>query len=173
MSEIHTQPTVEFEAPNDVVPGSLAARAKARRQQLLERNTVILEPGEYEGIIAIEYRAISYEETRRIGERLNRITNAAERDLYLACDALIAACVQTYEIDTKGRRNELNAPLGVPLAIALGVEGVAELSPRQAMLGTFTDHIRLMVHYAEYNEWLAGAQVDVDEEQAADFRSRS
>jgi len=147
--------------------GSLQARAQARREVLLDRQTTRLEVPGYEGILEVEYRAMTYAEGRKINARHERQRDEATREIYTAADQLIAASVNAYEITPEGAK-ELNVGWGPALAKMLGID-VEGLTVRQAVLACFTRDTFLTRHWAEYVEWLSSAEADVDEEQAADF----
>jgi len=154
--------------------GSLAERAAARRQQLLERTTTILDVPGYEGILQMEYRALSYAEIRRIGSRNGRISDDAAREQATSADMLIMASEQAYELDPEtpddfSKRKALGMGWGVPLARNLGVQVSETMTVRQAVMACFAHDTWLVQHYREWDTWASEAQIDVDEEQRLDF----
>jgi hypothetical protein len=149
--------------------GSLAARASARREALLSAHSTIMEVPGYEGILAVEYRAMDYAEGRKIGAKHERQRDEATRELYTAADQLIAASINSFDL-TEGQPRELNLSWGLALAKMLGVDAEG-MTARQATMACFARDTLLTRHWAEYIEWLSSAETDVDEEQAADFRS--
>lgn len=149
--------------------GSLQARARHRRDRLLKHKTTIIEVPGYEGILAVEYRAISYQEGRKIAARQERQSDEALRELYIAADQLIAASVNAYEVTDDGDQKPLNMGWGVALARMLGVDIYEGMTLRQAVMACFVRDTFLTRHWAEYTEWLGSAQVDADEEQRQDF----
>lgn len=149
---------------------SLQARAEARREALLQRQTTIIEVPGYEGILAMEYRAMTYAEGRKINARHERQRDEATRELYVAADQLIAASVNAHELtEGKNESTPLEVGWGVALARMLGVEVAEGTTVRQAMMGCFARDTFLTRHWADYVEWLSSAEADVDEEQRADF----
>ena len=153
--------------------GSLAARARTRRDHLLERKTTTIEVPGYDGILSVEYRAITYSEGRRIAGRHERQSDDAIRELYIACDQLMTASVNAYELSDEAEPRSLNTGWGVPLAQMLGIEVFDTMTPRQAMIACFARDVFITRHWAEYTEWLSGAQIEADEEQRQDFGARS
>ena len=152
--------------------GSLAARAQARRQAILNRKTVRLEVPGYENILEVEYRGLTYAEGKRIISRHERQADDAIRDIYVAADQLMLASVNSYEL-VDGDRTELGMPWGKELARSLGVKVDDAMTARQAMIAAFATDLHLTRHWADYVEWLGSAQDEADEEQRADFsRSR-
>lgn len=149
--------------------GSLAARAKARREALLDQHSTTIEVPGYEGVLAVEYRALGYAETRKIAARHQRQSDEATQELYIASDQLIAASINAYELHDDGTREELGVGWGLGLASMLGVD-TDGLTPRQAMFGCFARDVFVTRHWADYIEWLSSAQADVDEVQRADFQ---
>jgi hypothetical protein len=78
---------------------SLAERARERRRQLETRHTTVLEPPGYEGLLAVEYRVITYGDVRKITQRHERIQDDATRELYSAADHLIMASINSWPFD--------------------------------------------------------------------------
>lgn len=150
--------------------GSLAERAKARRDQLLDRQTVTLEVPGYEGILEVEYRALSYSESRKIVARHQRQRDDAVRELYIAADQLIAASINAYEITGDETRKALECGWGLQLARMLGVEVSEGTTARQAIFKCFARETLLSAHYIEYTEWLSSADAEADQEQRVDFQ---
>lgn len=148
--------------------GSLQARAAARRDALLKRQTTIMEVPGYEGILAVEYRAITYAEGRKIATRHERQRDEATREVYVAADQLIAASVNAYELQEGKEGKELGVGWGLALAKMLGVD-TTDMTIRQATLACFARDTFLTRHWSDYVEWLSSAEADVDEEQRADF----
>ncbi len=172
MSEQGQEVTYEVESNHTGPSSTLAERARARREKLVNQQTIVLEVPSYEGILAVEYRALDYFESRRIGDRLNRIKDEGERDLYLACDTLIAASINAFELGQENVR-ELGVGWGQQLAKHLGVDVADDATARQAVLSCFPRSQSAVVAFAEYTDWLTGALVDVDDEQRPDFPRRS
>lgn len=167
MSDQSTEVVYEVSA-NGPSP-SLAARASHRREMLLEQHSIVLEVPGYEGVLAVEYRAVGYPESKRIHERLRRIRDEAERELYVAADHLLVASTNSFEMSEHGSR-ELGHGWGLELARELGIEIGEGMSARQAVLACFPREQLLLTHfYVDYSEWLSGATLEVDSEQARDF----
>lgn len=160
---------VDAEEIEGVDRNSLAARAQRRREDLLNRQTTVLEVPGYEGVLAVEYRALSYAEIRRISRRNERVSDESTRELYVGADTLMAASVNSYELLEDGNRKELEMGWGVTLARALGVEIPDTMTARQALFACFPRDMLMTAHVLEYGEWLSSAEGDVDEEQRRDF----
>jgi hypothetical protein len=172
MIEDQEQPEVEQR------PGSLAARARTLRQQRLANQTITIEaPGLLAGILAIEYRATSYAESKRIATRHERQQDLAVRDLYMAADHLLLASVNAFEINERGEtQRELGFGWGISLAQALDVKLSEAATARQALMAIVEDYasdVQLVTHYNVYTEWLGGAFQEVDEQQQVDFHGRT
>jgi len=155
----------EIEASN----GSLASRAAGRRQEISERKAVVLEVPGYEGVLAVEYRALTYSEGRKIAARHQRQSDDAVRELYTAVDQLIRASVNSYELLEDGSKRELGVGWGRDLAMMLGVEIYDQTTARQAVLASFANDVLMTRHYIDYSEWLQNVQEEIDEEQRVDF----
>jgi hypothetical protein len=163
---------IETEDPYVETPeatGSLAARATARRQEISERKSLVLEVPGYEGLLAVEYRALAYHEGRKIAARHQRQHDDAVREIYIAADQLIRASVNSYELREDGTSIELGIGWGRELAERLGIKIHDTTTARQAVLACFPSDVLLTRHFVEYGEWLQDTQSDVDDEQRADF----
>jgi len=155
---------------NGVHPGSMAERARAMRENMLSRKTVVMEVAGYEGMLAVEYRGLGYAEARTMASRLERVSDETQRDLYFRADQMIAASVNAFDIRSDPKR-ELGFGWGIALAAELGVDKAEELTPRQAVLACFPGdyQYKLVEHTIELGEWFRGASNDVDLWQAQDF----
>lgn len=152
---------------------SLAERARERRRQLETRHTTVLEPPGYEGLLAVEYRVITYGDVRKITQRHERIQDDATRELYSAADHLIMASINSWQIEPDGSRHKLGLRWGRELAQELGIELSDTLTARQAVFACFPRDIFVANHFAEYMSWLSEVESDIDVEQAADFPTTS
>jgi hypothetical protein len=120
-------------------------------------------------VLAVEYRAVSYQESKRIQERLARVKDEAEKEIYAAADHLLLASFNAYDLTCSPVR-EIGFGWGIGLAKAMEVEISEGMTPRQALLACFPREQLLLTHfYNDYSDWLSGATVDVDEEQVRDF----
>lgn len=158
-------------AVSEASNGSLSARAAQRRKTLSEERSSIIEVPGYEGILAVEYRALSYSEARKVVARHERVKDEATRDLYIAADHLIRASVNSYELvdgDVEKRR-ELGHGWSLSLARELGIEVDETMTVRQAVLACFPRDTLLGAHYADYSGWLNNIEQEIDEEQRKDF----
>jgi hypothetical protein len=146
---------------------SLAARARVRREELSARRTIqLLVPG-YQDMLEMEYRALTYREVKHITNRTERIRDEAAQDLAAYADQLLLASTQAWEVAPDGTRTELSsAGWTMELMVALGVE--PGMTMRQSLMAVLTD-VLLIQHYAEYSQWLQGAEYDIDNEAAQDF----
>jgi hypothetical protein len=137
---------------------SLAARARVRREELSARRTIqLLVPG-YQDMLEMEYRALTYREVKHITNRTERIRDEAAQDLAAYADQLLLASTQAWEVAPDGTRTELSSALGVEPGMTM----------RQSLMAVLTD-VLLIQHYAEYSQWLQGAEYDIDNEAAQDF----
>jgi hypothetical protein len=148
---------------------SLAARAQARRAQLSAKRTVTLPVPGYQDMLSVEYRVLTYAETKRIVARNERIREEAVQDLTNYADQLIAASVTAYELPSK---RELGAGWTLSLCKEMGVEIGEGMTTRQALFSVLDD-ILLFKHYMEYMEWMQGAEADIDSEQSEAFPATS
>jgi hypothetical protein len=149
--------------------GSLAERAEKQRQRLANQVTETFDVPGYVGILKVEYQALDYPDLRKITKRHERVRDEAQQELLTAVDTLMAASVNSYEVKEDGSERELGLPWGKELARELGVEGDFDRA-RQAVFAVFPQKTWLTQHYTDYTDWLRGIGVQVDDEQAADFR---
>lgn len=147
--------------------GSLSSRMQARAQELQSQRTTIIEIPGYEGILAAEYRMLSWETVRKIAQR-HRKQPEALRELYAACDTLITACEQMYEVLPDGTRTPIDERW-TQLARRAGKTLPEDASPRVALITLFDVDTRIIAHYQEWMNWQQGESSDVDMEIAADF----
>lgn len=149
---------------------SLAARAQARRAELSARRSVELPVPGYQDMLVIEYRALTYSEVKRIGQRVSLIRDEAAQDLASYADQLLLASTNAWEITREGTRRHVGAGWTSDLLTSLGA--APGMTARQMLLGVLSD-LLLIQHYVEYSQWLQGAEFDIDNEIAKDFRGTS
>lgn len=156
----------------DVAPvaDSLFAQIRAARDAKQQAETVDLVVPGYGGRLGVTYRALPWAETRRIAARHARNPDAAMRELYIAADTLLAACVDAHAILEDGTHHDLGVGLGADLARRLELDDTDGLTARQAMFLLFARETQLISHYGELMEW-QGGEVDprVDDELVRDF----
>jgi hypothetical protein len=145
---------------------SLARRAQVRRAELSARRTVQLPVPGYQDILVVEYRALTYAEVKRITTKTERIRDEAAQDLAAYTDQLLLASTNAWEIAPDGTRTELGTGWTIELVRAMG--SPPDLSLRQSFMAVLTD-VLVIQHYAEYSQWLQGAEYDIDNEAAQDF----
>lgn len=150
-----------------VDPGSIQAELRGLLIAKLNEKTVDLPLPRFDGRLWSTYRAVHWEDQKRIAKRNARLKEAAA-EVSSAADTLIEACVTTFAVLPDDTRHDLQLRLGRPLAQYLGldVEGVTD---RQALHLMFTD-MQIIGHAAEFGRWVAGeASVTAEDEAAADF----
>lgn len=160
-------------SPVDAPAGSLAERMQAVRAELQSHRTVILPVTGYSSVIAAEYRALPYPEIRRIISRHQRQPNEALREIYVAADQLIDACVDIHEVNPNdGSYTSLGMTWGPELARYLGFTNVeSNWRERPALLAIFEDRDTwLLQHASEWSDWQQGEDVEVDEDVMRDFK---
>lgn len=149
--------------------GSLAERAKAAREEASKHRTIVIDVSTYEGVLAMEYRLISWQKVAQIRKLHERQRDEGIKELYIACDQLLTACEQAHEVQPDGTLRPLGVGWGAQLCQMLGIEGSAELTPRQAMIKIFEIDSRIIGHWAEYLQWQQGEIKEVDREVGSDF----
>lgn len=152
-----------------VAPGSLADRVAQRRSALQEKRSVTLDVPHYKGILAAQYRPLTYQEIRGTMARAEKIRDESDSELFLAASQLILACEDVLEVTPTGEHNSLGMRWGVALAEKLGVELPDGANARQALMAIFPYDVDVVTHFAEYSQWLSDENNSVDEELAEDF----
>jgi hypothetical protein len=163
------------EQPVDVTPeeehaarpmeaGSLQERLHQRRAEMQAQEPEEFDVPGYEGIIVARYQILPWKQHRAITARHEKSRDVAERDMYVAADTLINACVDLAEVLPDGSRKPLGYKWGVKAAQELfGVDSPLETA-RQGILACFPRDGLLMSHYGEVMQWQQGAQPKVDRE---------
>jgi hypothetical protein len=160
----------QFEDDAPVEFASLAQRVNQRRAELQSQRTVTLDVPGYVGILAAEYRLLTWPTIRKIAHRHRKVRDEGVRELYVASDTLLLACEQVFEVKENGLSRPLGLKWGPELAVKLGVDNLPEASTnRQALIAIFDVDSRIVGHYSEYVEWQQGEGVEVDQEVVADF----
>jgi hypothetical protein len=127
---------------------SLAERMRSRRETLERNATRTWDLPGYEGILAVKYRAIGYQALRKIVHRHAELDDEGLMELYVACDTLMTATDEVYEIDANGG----HTPLG---------ERWIELARRA--------DVSLMALYRRYERFVARTDREADEAVVRDF----
>lgn len=144
-----------------VLDGSLKSRLAARRAELRDEKPFDIDVPGYEGILQVRYRSLDYPTIRAIGQRHEKISKPADKELAIAADTLVNACVCLLAIDgdeieeTRYRWDEHTARE----LFGIGVDEVPEgASARIAIRRIIPSSTRLMLHYAEYDERSRGVE---------------
>jgi len=168
MSEETQVESVEIEANGS---GSLESRMRARRDEVEALVSEKFPLPRYEQMVAVELRFQGYERQRSMFERNKRQRSVALKELYTACDQILAATLGFYELasadDTEGRRTEHSW-----YSLAQGVLGEKfndESTPRQAMLALIGAE-QVPTLWNDWQEWMSGQRMDVDREVETDFQ---
>jgi hypothetical protein len=157
--------------PEPTQAGSLADRARQRRESIRKQNTERFTVPGYDGIIEAEYRLLDW---KRIGKVQAAHDQLRRRDedlavLYSAADLLIAANVDIVDL-TGPDPKSLGLTWGPALARELGVEDLPDnCTPRQALLAILVVDSRVIDHFRDYERWQQGHAPRTDEEAVRDF----
>jgi hypothetical protein len=146
---------------------SLAERMRSRRETLERNATRTWDLPGYEGILAVKYRAIGYQALRKIVHRHAELDDEGLMELYVACDTLMTATDEVYEIDAKGS----HTPLGerwMELARRADVSLPENPTQRQALLALVPD-TAVMALYRRYERFVARTDREADEAVVRDF----
>jgi hypothetical protein len=145
MSEESTQ-TQDAETVAAPISDSLGAWLKERRAQLAAKRSYEVPVHGFDGRVIGVYRALSYEEFRRIGSRHEKLPEATQ-ELYVAADTLIASCERIYARGDDGTTADL--PMwGVELARTFGIDNPDVNTPRRAVLAIFDGaEMNLILHF--------------------------
>ncbi len=140
---------------------SLGERLLAGREKLQAAQ------GEYVGTIdcgggtlRVHYRALSYREDRKVGQRHEGVRDEVEKEIRLAADTLVTASVKT-EAEIDGEVHEL-PPLGLGLTTALGLDEPE--TDIQAALLLFPSERALIQQFVAYEQWATEVAQTVDGE---------
>lgn len=154
------------EAAN-LVQGSLASRMKSRARELEGQATETFSIPGWEDILAVELRLVSWSVLRGIGQRNARVKQVPLQELYTACDAILTATVQHFEVKDDGKHESID-DTWMSLARRTGKALPEDLTPRQAMIALVGD-TRIMVLFNEWQEWMQGERRAVGDEVVLDF----
>ncbi len=151
--------------------GSLEARMRARREEVEALVSEKFPLPRYETIIAVELRFQGYERQRLMFERNKRQRSVALKELYTACDQILAATLGFYELagaeDEEGTHTDHSW-----YSLAKGVLGDKfrdDATPRQAMLALIGAE-QVPTLWNDWQEWMSGQRMDVDREMETDFQ---
>src|ERR1039457_18670 len=92
---------------------SLGERLLAARSQKQAAHEEVFEVPGYGGQLYARYRPLDFREARKIGQRHEHVKDEIERELRMAADTLVAACVSC-EAHIDGETHPL-PPLGIEL----------------------------------------------------------
>lgn len=148
--------------------GSLSGRIRQRADELAKQTTVILDVPGFEGILAAEYRALEWSQITKLRRRHQRVRDEGNRELLVGAEVLLLATEEIYEVTEDDRR----IPTGerwVDLAVRAGVPLADDPTQRQAMMALFKNTARVVAHFNEYSEWLAGQRQELNEDVMRDF----
>jgi hypothetical protein len=149
-------------------PGSLAERLRERRERLERNATRTWDLPGYDGILAVKFRAVGYQTIRKIIHRHAELDDEGLMELYVACDTLMSATEETYEV---GADDGKLTPLGerwIELARRADVTLPENPTQRQALLALVPD-TALMTLYRRYERFLGRAAGEADEAVVRDF----
>lgn len=147
--------------------GSLAARMKRRGRELESQRTEVFEIPGWEEILAVELRLLGYDESRRIGRRLDKLRNEDMQELYSYADQIVAATEGFYEVDGD-RRTRIDKTWMDLARAAATVKLPEDLTPRQAIISLLGDR-RVFYLFSDFEQWMRGERREVDEEVVRDF----
>lgn len=129
--------------------------ARVRRQAGFEETLEV--PG-WSGRLWATYRPLEYRETRQIGLRHERVKDVVEKELRVAADTLVAACVRC-EARHDGRTETL-PPVGLALCQEIGLDGPENNT--QAVLELFPSESAVMDQFVQVLELEQAANEQVD-----------
>lgn len=155
-------------------PTSHLSRLRAKRDEKLADKHIDIEIPGYDGELWCRYRPVSWDDLKKIGEKVERMKHA-RKELLGFCDVLIAACDSFLVREEPGAELEpLNPDDPEPirydqrLADALGFTPNQPGSARSIVLGTFglavSPELAITAQHNELGEWMEGANVEADEE---------
>ncbi len=133
----------------------LAARSK---KQAAHEATLEI-PG-YDGKLWATYRPLDFREARHIGQEHERLRDEIEKELRIAADTLVKACVGC-EARIGGKTHKL-PPIGLELATEIGLGGAE--NPRQAVFLIFPSETAVMSQFVAVQGAESTVNGQVDEE---------
>jgi hypothetical protein len=149
-------------------PGSLADRMRARREALEKNTTTTWDLPGFDGILAVEYRALGYQALRKITKRHEQQPDEGLLELYVACDTLIGATIEVYEISETTGKLAATGERWLELARRAGVDLPENSTQRQALLALVPD-AAIVSLYNRYTGWIARSGTEADEAVVRDF----
>lgn len=159
-------PEIESRAGSSLLDELRAKRAEATQDRRLELDV----PG-YEGLLVVRYRPTTWEEDKKISEKLERSKNP-RKELYAALDTLITACDQILLRKHDGTLvpieqedpSQGDEPVRFDGRFA-AIMGLETGSAREVVLATFKhNHRAIGVHGEELGKWLAEVNSEGDED---------
>lgn len=157
MTEPATDSDVGRDAPSDAAPNSTMARLRKLRQQMADREDLILEVAGYEGELAVAYGSIPRDE---LGDRLQ---GKGKDDL----DMLIGCCkaVMVREGEEWVALSDDASPFQFDTRLAEYLDIEAETA-RETVEGVFQVDaypLSVAVHVKHLIRWMEGAEVHANE----------
>jgi len=151
---------------------SLQERMRKRRDEIEGLVSEKFPLPRYESVCAVELRYLGYEGQRAMFERNKRQRNTAIKELYTACDSILAATVGFYEL-RDGDDDE-----GIPkdyswnslAELVLGDDLRDDATPRQAMIALLGAE-SVPILWNDWQEWMGGQRMDLDRELGRDFQA--
>jgi len=152
--------------PDGSIQGALrAALAAAQHRQ----NKDFPIPG-YSGRLWGTFRALDdYTDVRGIVAGLDRVSDDATKELYIAADTIIKSCVGVYAL-MDGEKHELPYGMGIGLADYLGQQVDTD---RQAVFALFPGTLAVMGLLADLDAWFKDADAKSAEETAGNSEAPS
>lgn len=153
--------------------GSLAARVKARSEEIERTISEIFPIPAWEDILAVELRLVGWESLRRVVTKHERQRVEAMKELYTAADQLLLGTSGFYEVlpDTQEGENRYRSAgdhSWTSLARDTGKALPDSLTPRQALIALIGD-TNVLVLWKDWQDWMSSRRGGVDTEVARDF----
>lgn len=166
---------IEEPADDDVVQtetsamdNGLGARMRRRATQLETQTTEVFPVPRFEDILGVEFRVMSWEALRKIGQRHQRVRNEALQELYIAADTVLAATEGFFQFGADEGQEPVEGQTWRSLAVATRDGLTEDVSPRQALIALLGD-TNVVFLWNDYQEWLRATRPEVEEELKADF----
>jgi hypothetical protein len=165
--------TTELPANEPAAPMSLKERMARRRDELASRTTELFPVPRYDELLAVELRAIPWEDSEHFAERHQR---AAKRMLLnTAADEIVSATIAFHEIKEDGTTEVItDAERWSDVCSRLLDQELPPAPPstqeRISLLTLCTDQGVITLN-AVYRRWLGGANTGIGEEVKRDFNS--
>jgi hypothetical protein len=171
------QPTEAIEPvprpPRPEPASSLKARMKARQAELQDRTTEIFPVPLFDAILAVELKAVEWEETEQALEK--HLRRPQRMMLLTAADEVVAATVAFYEIGEDDSLELIeDAEAWSDIATAYLDEDFTAMPPatleRVALISLISEQ-GVMALSGQYRQWLGGANVGISKAVRRDFKT--